>query len=447
VIFKNLAALANKLSPGLRQVLSNTSWLFADKFLQMGLGLLVGVWVARYLGPDQYGLWSYALSYAGLFSPLSNLGLDGVVVRDLARDPSGKDETLGTAFVLKLCGAIIALLLAVGTISLMGHNDVLTRSLVAIAACGGIFGAFATIGLWFRSLLQSKYTVVANRVVYVFISAVKIVLIQIRAPLIAFAGAMSAEDALSGVALVIAYRVKGQAIQAWRASFQRAKNLLSESWPLLLAGFTNYIYSKIDQVMLGSLMDAKSELAFYSTAVKLSEIFDFIPMLLNASLLPKLAEIKQKNPENYTKIFQIYFDIMLIFWLAVAIPVSLGAPLIVKLLYGESYAPSAPILSIYVWAQFGSNFGVARSTFMLIEGKQKWSLFISALGAAINVCLNLYFIPRLGALGATIDTLVTYLIVTVLLNFIIADLRSVGVWIIRAFNLPKAVLRLSGLLR
>ncbi len=442
-----LAAVSKKLSPGLRQVIGNISWLFADKILQMGMGLLVGVWVARYLGPDRFGLLNYAIAFASLFSPLATLGLDGIVVRDLARDPASKEETLGTAFTLKLTGGILTVLLAVGTIYVSNSKDPLTIILVAIISAGTIFQAFDTIVLWFRSQLQAKYTVIAKRTVYIGISLVKIALILIHAPLIAFAAVMSAETAFSALGLVIAYQKRGHKLQVWRANFIRAKQLLADSWPLLLSGLTAYLYSKIDQVMLGALLENKSELAFYSVAVRLSEVFDFIPMMLNTSVLPKLTEIKQKSQKDYLEKFQIYFDIMLLLWLAITIPISLGSSWIVNSMYGESYARSGEILTIYVWAQVGSYLGIARSAFLLIEGKQRWSLFFSVTGAAMNIIINLFLIPRYGAVGATIATLITYYTVTLLINFFVSDLKPVGTWILKSLNLYKACMRVRGLVR
>ncbi|MDP3051062.1 MAG: oligosaccharide flippase family protein, partial [Eubacteriales bacterium] len=87
---------------GLRRILANIGWLTGDNILRMGVGLFVGVWVARYLGPEQYGTLNYAIAIVGLFSAFSKLGLDGIVVRNIVRDPSSKDEILGTACVLKI---------------------------------------------------------------------------------------------------------------------------------------------------------------------------------------------------------------------------------------------------------------------------------------------------------------------------------------------------------
>ena len=444
-MLQKLSTVNQRISPGLRQVIGNTTWLFSDRILRMGVSLIVGVWVARYLGPQQFGLYNYALAFVSLFGPLAQIGLDGIVVRDLTKDPASKNEILGTTFALKLVGGILTLPLAVG-ISLLHSDDALTRWLVGITAAGGIFQAFDTIAFWFQAQVESKYTVYAKNVAYLFVNLAKIVLIQTKAPLVAFACAGLAEIALGAVGLVVVYQAKGQYFREWRGSILRAKQLLKESWLLTLSGLTIYIYSKIDQIMLGSLVD-KSELAFYSVAVKLSEVFDFLPMLLSVSFLPKLTALKAKSNDEYTKKFQLYFDVMFVLWLLVALPVSLSSFFIVNLLYGKAYATSATILSIYVWSQFGSNFGVARGTFLLIEGKVKISLYLSVIGALINVGLNLYLIPRFGAIGATVATLITYFVVTVVLNFLISELKVVGLLILRSFNLPKTVLRILELVR
>ena len=133
---------------------------------------------------------------------------------------------------------------------------------------------------------------------------------------------------------------------------------------------------------------------------------------------------------------------MAVLWLSVALPVSLFSPFIVNTFYGKSYAASAAILSIYVWAQFGTNFGVARSSFLAIEGKLKFSLYFSVIGACLNVLLNLILIPKFGALGATIATLFTYLFTIVLLNFLFKEVRFVGIMIMRSLNLYHATLRI-----
>ncbi|UNU26149.1 flippase [Microcoleus vaginatus] len=441
-----LAGIGQKLGPGLRQVISNIAWLFTDQILQMGLGLFVGLWVARYLGPTQFGLLNYAMAFVSLFSSVATMGLGTLVVRNIARDPECKNETLGTAFGLQFTGGCITLLLTVTVIALLKPNDTLTRWLVGIIAAGTIFNAFEAINFWFQSQIQSKYTVLAKNSVCFLVAAVRIGLVTIKAPLLAFAWIRLAEVALVGMAYVYFYKLTGNKIKDWQFSWERCKELLSESWPIILSGLAIYVYSKTDQIMLGA-MNKNAELGYYAAAVKISEICDFLPMIISSSLFPKLANLRKTNYEEYLNKFQIYSDIMIFLWLGVALPISLLSPWIVHLLYGENYAKSAAVLAIYVWAQFGSNFGVARSTYLNIEGQLRYGLYLTVVGSIFNVGLNFLLIPKYGAFGATVATLITYFYVIILVNFLIKELRPFGNFIWRSLNLYKAACRIRGLVK
>ena len=441
-----LAGIGQKLGPGLRQVLSNIAWLFTDQILQMGLGLVVGLWVARYLGPTQFGLLNYAIAFVSLFSSVATMGLGTLVVRNIARDPECKNETLGTAFGLQFTGGCITLVLTVTVIALLKPNDTLTRWLVGIIAAGTIFNAFEAINFWFQSQIQSKYTVLAKNSVCFLVAAVRIGLVTIKVPLLAFAWVRLAEVALVGMAYVYFYKLTGNKIKDWQFSWDRSKELLSESWPIILSGLAIYLYSKTDQIMLGA-MNKNAELGYYAAAVKISEICDFLPMILSSSIFPKLANLRKTNYEEYLNKFQIYSDIMIFLWLGVAIPISLLSPWIVHLLYGENYAKSAAVLSLYVWAQFGSNFGVARSTYLNIEAQLRYGLYLTVVGSIFNVGLNFWLIPKYGAFGATAATLITYFYVIILVNFLIKELRPFGNFIWRSLNLYKAACRIRGLVK
>ncbi len=441
-----LTAASQKLGPGLRQVLVNLAWLFTDQILQMGLGLVVGLWVARYLGPVQFGLLNYALAFVSVFSSLATMGLGSIVIRDIARNPECKNETLGTVFGMQFTGGCITLLLTVTVISLFQPDDELTRWLVGIIAAGTIFQAFEAINFWFQSQVQSKYTVLAKNSVSFFVAALRIGLVTIKAPLLAFACIRLAEVAIVGLAYVYFYQLTGNKIKDWQFSWTRGKELLAESWPIMLSGLAVYLYSKTDQLMLGA-MNKNAELGYYAAAVKISEVCDFLPMIISGSIFPKLANLREKNYEEYLHKFQIYCDTMILLWLGVAIPISLLSPWIVNLLYGEKYAQSAAVLAIYVWAQFGSNLGVARNTYFTIEGQLRYSLYLTVIGSILNIGLNWLLIPKYGAFGATAATLITYFYVIILVNFLIKELRPFGKLIWRSLNLYKAASRLIGLVK
>ncbi|MCC6551344.1 MAG: flippase, partial [Ignavibacteriaceae bacterium] len=304
----------------LQKILTNTGWLFIDKIIRMIVGLLAGIWVARYLGPEQFGLYNYALSFVALFSTFATLGLDGIVVRNIVRGPSCKEEILGTAFVLKLLGGVSTLIFAVVAVSLLRPHENLTRWLVGITAAGMIFQAFDVIDFWFQSQVQSKYTVYAKNVAFLLITLVKIVLILVKAPLIVFAWAGLAEIVIGSVGLVIVYRINGFYVKTWIATISRSKMLVNDSWPLILSGIAIYIQARIDQVMLGEMV-GDTEVGQYSAAMRLIEVFGFIPMIIYSSVLPKVSSAKVENESLYYERLLNIYRLMFLLFLVTAIPI------------------------------------------------------------------------------------------------------------------------------
>lgn len=405
MILDKLFAFIDRLSPGLRKVIANTTWLFADKILQLGLGLLVGLWVARYLQPERFGLLNYAIATAGLFAPIASLGLGSIVVRDLSRNSSNKEEILGTVFVLKNIGGLIALLLTVGTVILLNPTEPYTQLLVGIAALVTLFQPFEVINFWFQSQVQSKYTVVSTNTAYVIVSAVKVILINLRASLIAFSWIITVESALKAVGLAIVYQASGQQILRWQFNRNLALKLLQQSWPMILSDFMIFIYMQIDQIMMKQLSTVE-ELGLYAAAVKVSGLWYFVPMAIVSSVFPSIVKSKDISETVYTERLQKLLYLMALISYAVAIPVMLFAEPIVTILYGKNYLGAAPSLAVLIWAGLFVCLGITRSTWLITEGLLNFSAATTAVGGVVNVILNFVLIPTYGGLGAGIATLI-----------------------------------------
>ncbi|KHG41635.1 MAG: flippase [Aphanizomenon flos-aquae KM1D3_PB] len=404
-----------KSSNGLRGIIANTGWLFADRILRMGVGLFVGVWVARYLGVEQFGVFNYATAFVALFSTLSTLGLDAIVVRSIVREPEKRAEILGTAFWLKLFGGVAALVLAVSSIILVRHDDQLTISLVAILSSVGIFQAFDTIDLWFQSQVQSKYTVIAKNTAFVITALVKVTLISIHAPLIAFAWTALGEVGLGAIGLIISYRVRGYSPWLWPWSSPLAKTLLKESWPLILAGVTIMIYMRIDQIMLGQMIGDKA-VGLYSAATRISEVWYFIPMAIASSVSPAIYAAKEVSEALYYQRIEQFLRLLSWLSIVVAVPMSFLSGTIITVLFGKSYEASASILAIHIWASLFVFMGVGTSCWFIAEGLTQFALRITIIGAVTNVVLNIFLIPAYGGVGAAIATVIAQAFASFLSN-------------------------------
>jgi PST family polysaccharide transporter len=407
-MLKKLGTLTQKLSPSLRKIIGNTAWLIADRILRMGLGLFVGVWVARYLQPEQFGLYNYVIAFASMFDTAANLGLNQIVVRNLVGDPLRKNEVLGTAFLLKLVAQIVALVSAVGIIYLLRSNNSITHWLVGIIAAGMIFNACDVIDFWFQSQVQSKYTVIAKNLGFIVASLGRVLLIQLRAPLIFFAWIGSAEIAFAAVGLVIAYQVKGHLIRAWQYSFSYAKELLKDSWTLTLSSIVIMLYMRIDQIMIGQLV-GDQEVGIYSAAIKISEMWYFVPIAITNSIYPLIIEAKKVSKDLYLGQFQKVFNSMAVLSYIVAIAITLLSSQIILLIYGKNYAEAASILTIHIWTGVFVSSGVAVSLWTTTEGLMTFAFAATAIGAVINIILNYFLIRMYGGVGAAISTVVAQL--------------------------------------
>jgi len=376
-----------------------------DRVVRMAVAFLIGIWLARYLGPDQYGLFNYATAFVALFGVIASLALEGVAIRDIVREPTSKDEVLGSLFFMRLAGAVIACVLALWLILQMRPGQPTVAWLVAIFAAAQLFMAFDVIDCWFQAEVASKYTVYARGAAFLVSSAAKLLLILAGAPLIAFAWTVFAESALAAVGLVIAYRAAGQHLRHWGGTFARAVRLLRDGWPALISGFLIMIYMRIAQVMLGEL-GTFADVGSYSVATRLVEVWYIVPVTLTASLFPAIIRASELAPAEYRRRIQHLYDVLLWMAIALAILVSLFAPWIVRLLFGAAYASAAPVLALQCWMATWVFFGVARAKSLYAEGALKHGMAVEITSASINVAANFALIPKHGAVGASIASLV-----------------------------------------
>lgn len=416
-----------KLSPGLRKIINNVGWLFADRILRMGVGVIITAWLARYLGPQQFGVLNFAIAFVSLFTTLAALGLDQIVVRNIVRDPACKTETLGTTQALKAASGIIGYFLALGTIFILRPDDFLTRLLVAIISGSLVFESLNTIDFWFQAQVRSKYTVWAKNTAFVIMTLVRISLIYTQAPLIAFAWAALGESALGAIGLAIAYSSSGENLREWRVNTARARNLLKDSWPLILSNLAIMVYLRIDQIMLGQLASDAS-VGIYSSATRLSEVWYFIAIAIVNSVTPAIVEAKAHGDEPYYQKLQKLFNLMAGIAYAIAIPMTfLSTPLIV-LVFGQDYARAGDVLSVHIWAALFTFFGWSKGVWIVTENQTLFALVATSIGAGMNIVLNFWLIPQYQEMGAAIATVISYGFTDYVMCFIYPPARRLA-WI------------------
>jgi PST family polysaccharide transporter len=420
---KRTVALLANLTPEFRKILGNTGWLMADRVLRMGVGLFVGVWVARYLGPAQFGSLNFALSYIALFGSLTTLGLDGIVIREIVADSRNTYGILGSTLTLRIGGAFLALLASLVIIHLIELNDPMALTLVSIVAIGLIFQAFDTIDSYFQSQVQSKFSVWAKNVAFLVVAGLRILLIYLKAPVWAFAVAGVTELALGAIALWVAYGMVGGSLLRWRTSWKMSVDLLKQGWPLVLSGMAIMIYMRIDMVML-KLMKGDAAAGLYAAATKVSEVWYFIAIAIVSSVSPAIMR-SRGDPQLYYDRLRTLFSVMILISVTIGSCIALASHRIMELLYSAPYIAAAPVLAVHIWASVFVFLGVAQSPWDISENFLKLALYRTVAGAIANVVINLFLIPRYAALGAAIATVVSYAISSFVANAFDARTRPI----------------------
>jgi len=401
----------------------------------------VNILVTRYLGPERFGLLSYAMAFVSLFLAFANLGLFSIVIRDVVRSPDERHKIIGTALVLKLCGGIVCLCLSFMAIVLTTPVNPQTITLVVIIATGMVFQAFDVFDFWFLSQLQSKNTLLANLPAFMVSALVRLMLIYTEAPLIAFAWVSVAEIILAGIGFIIVYQSTTSELWFLRFRLSWAKSILKDCTPLIFAGLMVMLYNRIDQIMLGNMLGEKA-VGLYSSAVRLAEFWYVFPGLILQSLFSTIVTSKEKGAVTYARVMQKVFDSMALFSAVFVAPLFLASNWLIALFYGKAYEGAGPLLAVYVLSGIFVMIGHAREYWIATENLMRFSLYSSIVGAVINILLNLILIPRFGPIGAAYATLTALITGSYLVNMVSSKTRPVFYMQTSALLLVPAALRL-----
>jgi O-antigen/teichoic acid export membrane protein len=210
--------------------------------------------------------------------------------------------------------------------------------------------------------------------------------------------------------------------------------LIKDSWPMIFSGLAVVIYTRVDQVMLG-ILAGHGAVGLYSAATKISEAWNFIPIIVVSSLYPKIVASKQEDNSIFYRNIQKLYNSMVVLSYAVVLFFILFSGLLVSLIYGPQYTGTAHILSILIVTSLFSSLGMARSSFLMTMNWASLQLVTVSIACLANVGLNYLLIPRYGGYGAAGATLLSQGLASYGLCFCFPRLRQTGTMMTRAITL------------
>lgn len=405
-----------------KQILENIIWLFLDKLLRMGLGVFVVILMARYLGPEKFGLFNYIVALIALLGAFSALGLNAIVTRDLVIHEN-KGEILGTTFGLRLISSLIAYIALMIAVFFLRSDQKLAQMLALVMGMSLLFNSSDVIKFWFESQITSKYTVFIENAFFFVVAAIKLLLIYFEAPLIMFGYAILAEAIAVCFGLFWIYARHGSE-QKWTFNLNRAKYLLTQSWPLIISSTAWIVYTKIDQVMIGQMLN-DTQVGLYTAASRLSEIANFFPAMIAFSFIPAILKLKESNRLEYEKQFQKLYYLIITLTIVGAAAVTSTSGFIISILYGEQYLGSETVLSIHFWIVVMVALATISGRYLVNDNLQRFTMKRHILGVCLNIPLNYIAIPKYGINGAAYASLLSLFIANYLFDVVDKQTRAV----------------------
>lgn len=394
-----------QLSETKQIIAENLFWAVTGKVVTLLSGLIVGIIVARYLGPEKYGLMNYVISYVFLFQTLSIFGLDAIEVREEARGKESIETVIGTAFYLKIILGITFLLACIFT-SWFLDADRYTTLLVTVYSVTIVLNSFSVIRNYFTAIVQNEYIVKSEIARTIIGIIIKLVLLLLHVSLIWFVAAYAFDMVLLSSGYIVSYKKKAGNLRDWRFDSRYAVFLLKESFPLLLTSAAVIIYQRIDQVMIGQMID-KESVGFFSVASRFVEVLIFVPMMLSKTITPVLVRIRENSEEEYVKKAQQFMNISLWLSFLLALVVSLMSWWIIRYTFGVIYLSAVPVLQLMAFKATSVALSNTAGAMIVTEGLQRYAIFRDGLGCVVCVLLNYLLLPRYGILGAAFVAIVS----------------------------------------
>lgn len=406
-------------------ILSNLIWATAGKVTSMLSGLVIGVLVARYLGPDQFGLMNWVVSFVFLFQTISIFGLDLIEVREEAARPRDYNVIIGTAFGIRVVLSVLAVALCIGTCVLMG-KDAETTLFVAIYSLSVMANTLSVIRNYFFAIVQNRRVVQSEISRTLLGMAIKIALLYIHASLVWFVIATMLDAVLLASGYILSYRSEVGRIRLWRFSSEYAVFLLKESAPLVMCHAAVMVYQRIDQVMIGEMI-GDANVGYFSVATRFVEILMFIPMILAQTISPVLTKVRTQSQAEYLRKSQQFMNMSLWMSLLAAAATSVLSYWLILWLFGEAYMPAVIVLQVMSFKVASVALSNTAGSMIVIEGLQRYAVGRDLLGCLVCVALNWYLLPRYGVVAAAAVSIVSNVVAGYLADALIPVYRHLFV--------------------
>lgn len=408
-----------------------------DYIFSLTASLIVGIAVARYLGPEMYGIIAFATAVYTVLVIIVSLGIDDIIMKDMLQHEERQGSIQGSALFVKSAAAF----LVYGIIFIYFLINYSGEKLYSVLIITGavLFQPLSVFSCIFLINAQAKYTSIARMISYTLSSLLKIILIIFKAPVTYFAFAVFIDYAVLYLTVILMYKYKKYTVSGWHIDISYIKYILKSAVPLFAAVLFYTFYQKVTVIIISSMYSDYAS-GIYSVAARLTEIWYLVPAVLMTAFYPAVVKAKQISEEEYNKRIKTLFYVTTVPFILMAFFAALLSPFIIKILYGEKYIQSSIVLALTIWSVPFISFYVISSKCFILENKVKHLLVRSALSFILIIFLSCILGSFYYLKGFSIAVVVSSFISFFLIDLFFKDTRELFFIKLSSIFLPFTLL-------
>jgi O-antigen/teichoic acid export membrane protein len=410
-----------------RALFSGTQWLLIERILRITLNqLLAGFVSMAYLSKADIGILGYVHTFILLAQPLTGIGIDNIVIRELARPDAERDKIIATGFYIKLVGSIIVYAFIVISFLWLQQDNPYITQLMALVGVSVILSSSHILQYFFQAVRRFKEMSIVNMAANIVTSLLRLFFVLNNYALMWIGLSIVAEFLVCAVGYFYAYNKLGYRFPYLHFDLALAKKYIQQGYPLVLSGWSFLVFQRIDQVFIERML-THEDLGDYNFIVKIAETVNFFSTQIMMAFTTHLIIAKsERNDKRYQTLGRQFYGAMLFAGFGAMIALQIIYPPFVIWFKSGKFANTIWLFELYAVSILFTFLMVAFSRMTIIEELEKYNSLHITIGAVLNIIFNLWWIPKYGLMGAVGATLISYGYAGVLGGFVTKKTRPIA---------------------
>lgn len=389
------------------------------------LPFITSPYIARVIGAEGLGTYSYSYSVAYYFVLFAMLGIKNYGNRAIARtrdDQVALNAAFSNILALHVVLSLICCAAYAGYTALL-RKDRLYAAIQGLYVLSGLFD----ISWFYFGIERFKLTVTRNVLIRLLDMSCVFIFVRTSGDLWKYCVILAGGQLISQLALWLPLR---RYVRLVRPSWKQMKRHLGPLFVLFIPAIAVSLYKYMDKIMIGS-MSSKAQLGYYENAEKMVNMPVTIISSFGTVMLPKMSNLAVSADRSASqKYMALSFQFVMCMAIALCCGVAAVGKVFAPLFWGRAFAYSGSlIMGLAVTVPFIAFANVIRTQYLIPNGNDREYLISVICGAVVNLAINTLLIPTMGAMGATIGTIAAEVSVCLIQAFAVRKELPLGKYV------------------